>query len=90
MNIDKEEMRLARKVLAGRACGKSEEGGTYKAWTYARVRNVMNIATIGSELARRRVEWFNTMLASPDDNIMLRAALSGALGMETDVKRSIT
>jgi len=52
----------------------------------------MRIGTIGSELARRRVKWFKTMLANPDDNIMLRAALSGELQMEedSDINTSIT
>jgi hypothetical protein len=92
MTIDKEIIRLARKVLAGRACEKSNEGRTNKAWTNERVRKEMRIATIGSELARRRVKWFKTMLANPDDNVMLRAALSGELLMEEgkDISTSIT
>ncbi len=80
--IDKEIIRLARKTLAGRACERTDDNTVHKAWTNTKVRKQMKIGTIESEMARRRVRWFKTMIANPDDNLMIRTVLSGK--MEAD------
>jgi hypothetical protein len=82
IRIDKEVIRLARKTLGGRACEKNEEMTIHKAWTNKRVRQEMRISTVESEMARRRVRWFKTMVANPEDNRMIRSALSGKMTMD--------
>jgi uncharacterized C2H2 Zn-finger protein len=82
IKIDKEIIRLARKTLAGRACERTDDNTVHKAWTNTKVRKQMKIGTIESEMARRRVRWFKTMIANPEDNLMIRTVLSGK--MEAD------
>jgi hypothetical protein len=42
----------------------------------------MGIYTTESELARRRVKWYKKMLMYPDENKLLRAALTGKLELD--------
>ena len=42
----------------------------------------MGIYTTESELARRRVKWYKKMLIYPDENKLLRAALTGKMKMD--------
>jgi hypothetical protein len=90
IKIDKEIIRLARKTLAGRACERNEDNTIHKAWTNNKVRTVMKICTIESEMARRRVRWFKTMVANPEDNVMIRTALSGSMVMDEHNETRIT
>jgi hypothetical protein len=76
--IDNETIRLARKVMAGRACV-TDSDEQKKAHTNEWVRRRMGIYTTESELARRRVKWYKKMLTYPDENKLLRAALTGKM-----------
>jgi hypothetical protein len=81
-------MRLARKVMAGRACTVSSssngEEEQRKAYTNEWVRRKLGTHTCESELSRRRVKWYKTMLRHPEDNKLLRAALTGQLEIDED------
>jgi hypothetical protein len=79
--IDTETIRLARKVMAGRACTTDSEDQK-KAHTNEWVRKGLGIYTTESELSRRRVKWYKKMLTYPEENKLLRAALTGKLELD--------
>ena len=87
--IDNETIRLARKVMAGRACI-TDMDDQKKTHTNEWVRRRMGIYTTESELARRRVKWYKTMLTYPDENKLLRAALTGRMKLDEDEHTNFT
>jgi hypothetical protein len=79
--LDIETMRLARKVMAGRAC-MTDLNDSKKALKNEWVRKKLGIYTTESELSKRRVKWYKKMLIYPEENKLLRAALTGKLEMD--------
>jgi hypothetical protein len=67
--------------MAGRACI-TDMDDQKKAHTNEWVRRRMGIYTTESELSRRRVKWYKTMLTHPDENKLLRAARTGKMKLD--------
>lgn len=73
--IDKELMRLARKVMCGKA--KTEREGTITALRNEKVREAMDFYTTDSMVRKKRLKWIQNIIMNPEDNVMLRAVLTG-------------
>ncbi len=86
--LDKLVVDLARKVLAGRACEKDWD--KHRAWNNEKVRKEMGISTIKRTVEKRKVDWLKTIVCNRDDNVMLRAALTGNLALDTMGTTEIT
>ena len=61
-----------------------QEGGevqnVYHQKSNKEVRTMMRVANVDSELRYRRLKWLQDIIAHPDDNVQLRAAVFGELG----------
>ena len=50
----------------------------------------MNIVTIQNMIEHRQIKWLFNIINNPDDNVMLRAAVSGTMKVDTNNETLIT
>jgi len=80
--IEKVRMQLLRKML-GKLITK-KNGDKWSTISNNEIRKNMELPTIKSIVEKRKLKWLKDIIQSPDDNIMLRAALTGDLELDTN------
>ena len=89
--LDTQQCKYLRKLLCGKGCLKilklNSRGGQYQefhALPNCRIRQILKVATIQSELTVRRLRWLQCMVKSPQDSEAMMSALQGFALWEKD------